>query len=52
MDRSTAISYPRYREDPVPTLTKGDIVTLDNLGSHKGQTASRAAGADLFFLPP
>ena len=39
----------------VPTLAKGDIVILDNLGSHKGQAARRAiraAGAHLFFLPP
>jgi transposase len=39
----------------VPTLKPGDIVILDNLGSHKGQavrTAIRAAGAKLFFLPP
>ncbi|PDT22286.1 IS630 family transposase [Rhizobium hidalgonense] len=39
----------------VPTLAKGDIVILDNLGSHKGQAvrrAVRAAGAHLFFLPP
>lgn len=39
----------------VPTLSPGDIVILDNLGSHKGQAvrqAIRAAGAKLFFLPP
>ena len=39
----------------MPTLTPGDIVIMDNLGSHKGQTirrAIRAAGAKLFFLPP
>ena len=39
----------------VPTLKPGDIVILDNLGSHKGQTvrrAIRAAGARLLFLPP
>ena len=37
----------------VPTLKPGDIVILDNLGSHKGQAvraAIRAAGARLFFL--
>jgi transposase len=28
----------------VPTLTKGDIVILDNLGSHKGQAVRRASG--------
>ena len=39
----------------VPTLKPGDIVILDNLGSHKGQAvrdAIRKAGAKLFFLPP
>jgi transposase len=39
----------------VPTLGPGDIVIIDNLGSHKGNTvrrAIRAAGARLFFLPP
>jgi transposase len=39
----------------VPTLKHGDIVIMDNLGSHKGQAvrrAIRAAGARLFFLPP
>ena len=39
----------------VPTLAKGDVVILDNLGSHKGKAARRAiraAGAHLLFLPP
>jgi transposase len=39
----------------VPTLSAGDIVIMDNLGSHKGQAvrkAIRTAGAKLFFLPP
>jgi transposase len=39
----------------VPTLAPGDIVIMDNLGSHKGpavRRAIRAAGARLFFLPP
>ena len=39
----------------VPTLSPGDIVIMDNLGSHKGQAvrkAIRAAGARLLFLPP
>jgi transposase len=38
----------------VPTLAKGDIVVLDNLGSHKGKPARaaiQAAGAHLLFLP-
>ena len=39
----------------VPTLQPGDIVVLDNLGSHKGAAVRRAirkAGAHLLFLPP
>ena len=39
----------------VPSLKPGDVVIIDNLGSHKGKTvrrAIRAAGAKLFFLPP
>jgi transposase len=39
----------------VPTLSPGDIVIIDNLGSHKGKAVRRvirAAGAKLFFLPP
>jgi len=38
----------------VPTLHEGDIVIMDNLGSHKGSAVRaliRAAGAKLFFLP-
>ena len=38
----------------VPTLSPGDIVIMDNLGSHKGQAVRhliRSAGAKLFFLP-
>jgi transposase len=38
----------------VPTLHEGDIVIMDNLGSHKGKAVRaliRAAGAKLFFLP-
>jgi len=38
----------------VPTLNPGDIVVLDNLGSHKGKAvrlAIRAVGAHLVFLP-
>lgn len=37
-----------------PTLKPGDLVIMDNLGSHKGSAvrqAIRAAGAKLFFLP-
>jgi transposase len=39
----------------VPTLTPGDIIIADNLGSHKGLPARqliRNAGAHLLFLPP
>jgi len=38
----------------VPTLSPGDVVVMDNLGSHKGKAVRRlirAAGAKLFFLP-
>ena len=38
----------------VPTLKPGDVVILDNLGSHKGKavrTAIRNVGARLVFLP-
>ena len=38
----------------VPTLSPGDVVVMDNLGSHKGQAVRRlirAAGGKLFFLP-
>lgn len=38
-----------------PTLKPGDVVIMDNLGSHKGKavrSAIRDAGAKLFFLPP
>ncbi len=50
-----AASFLTYVEKVlVPTLKPGDIVILDNLGSHKGKAvrqAIRAAGAKLFFLP-
>ena len=38
----------------VPTLKPGDIVVMDNLGSHRGRlvrSAIRKAGAKLIFLP-
>jgi len=38
----------------VPTLDPGDVVIMDNLGSHKGEPvrqAIRSAGAKLFFSP-
>jgi transposase len=39
----------------VPTLKPGDIVIMDNLGSHKAKvirSAIKEAGARLWFLPP
>ena len=39
----------------VPDLRVGDIVVMDNLGSHKGtavRTLIEAAGATLLYLPP
>ena len=48
--------FPLYVEKILaPTLAKGDVVILDNLGSHKGRAARRAvrqAGAHMLFLPP
>jgi transposase len=38
-----------------PTLARGEVVILDNLGSHKGKPARNAIhakGAYLLFLPP
>ena len=38
----------------MPTLRPGDVVIMDNLGSHKGagvREAIEAAGASLRFLP-
>ena len=49
------LSFLAYVEQVLlPTLAPGDIVIMDNLGSHKGQAIRhliRAAGAKLFFLP-
>src|SRR5918996_226737 len=49
-------SFKAYVEQfLVPTLQPGDIVIMDNLGSHKGlpiRRAIRATGARLLFLPP
>jgi transposase len=39
----------------VPTLAPGDVVVMDNLGSHKVagvREAIEAAGASLLYLPP
>lgn len=38
-----------------PTLSKGDVVIMDNLSSHKGPKVAQLiaeAGAELRFLPP
>jgi transposase len=46
--------YAYVEQFLVPTLHRGDVVIMDNLGSHKGSAirrAIRAAGAKLFFLP-
>ncbi len=49
------VSFRTYVEKVlVPTLKPGDIVIMDNLGSHKGKAVRqtiRGAGAKLFFLP-
>jgi transposase len=49
-------SFRRYIEQfLLPTLKPGDVVIMDNLGSHKGEAvraAIRSVGARLLFLPP
>jgi transposase len=49
-------SFKAYVEQVLaPALRPGDVVVMDNLGSHKGRAirrAIRAAGARLLFLPP
>ena len=48
-------SFLAYVQDAlVPTLKAGDIVVMDNLGSHRGKAVRRAirkAEAKLIFLP-
>ena len=48
-------SFRTYVEQVlVPELREGDVVVMDNLGSHKAPAihqAIRAAGAKLFYLP-
>jgi transposase len=48
-------SFLAYVQDfLVPTLSPGDVVIMDNLGSHRGKAVRRAirqAGTKLFFLP-
>jgi transposase len=42
------------RQSLVPTLRPGEVVIMDNLGSHRGKavrSAIRKAGARLLFLP-
>jgi transposase len=50
-----AVSFHAWvRQFLLPTLRPGDVVVMDNLGSHKRQAiraAIRAAGAHLLFLP-
>ena len=50
------VSFRAYVEQVlVPTLRPGDIVIMDNLGSHKAAAIRKsinAAGARLWFLPP
>jgi len=52
INRQSFVAYVRHVL--VPTLREGEIVIMDNLGSHKGKAvrqAIRGAGAKLFFLP-
>ena len=53
--RSTARAFgPTWPRFFLPTLRPGDIVVLDNLGSHRSKVVRqiiRSAGAKLFFLP-
>ena len=46
---------PGVDQHLVPTLCQGDIVIMDNLGSHKGKAVRaviRSAGARPWYLPP
>ncbi len=51
-----AITFQAYVDQVlVPELQTGDVVIMDNLGSHKGsgvREAIEAAGAKLLYLPP
>jgi DDE superfamily endonuclease len=55
-DRLTGGIIGRYvSQHLVPTLRHGDIVIMDNPGSHKSlavRMAIRTAGARLWYLPP
>lgn len=50
------ISFQAYVDQVlVPELRPGDVVVMDNLGSHKGPAvaaAIEAVGASLLYLPP
>ena len=51
----TAVFRAYVKHVLVPTLSKGEIVVLDNLSSHKGVEVEEMieyAGAELWFLPP
>jgi transposase len=53
MNGTAFLAY--IRQVLVPTLTKGDVVIMDNLPAHKPEAirqAIEATGADLLFLPP
>jgi transposase len=51
-----AASFEEWVEKSLaPTLSKGDIVVMDNLSSHKGPKVEQlitTAGAELRYLPP
>lgn len=51
-----AVAFQAYVEQVlILELTPGDIVVMDNLGSHKGpqvRAVIEAAGASLLYLPP
>lgn len=51
---NTEVFYAYVREVLVPSLRRGDIVILDNLGAHKNERTLaliKAAGAEPRFLP-
>ena len=53
MNRDAFIAY--VDKVLAPTLSKGDLVVMDNLPAHKGDTVRKlieAKGAKLLFLPP
>jgi len=53
IDGDSFLAY--VRQVLVPTLRTGDVVIMDNLGSHKNAAVREAiegAGAELRFLPP